>query len=135
MENIKQILPHRYPFLFIDKITEQEHGKWVKGYKLLSLNEWNFDLSEFPMIIPHSYILESLAQISAFVFPEEETSIGLLSSMRDITFTNSVYPGDRVDLYFAVIKKTRKMLKGIGIAKIDGKQIVKAEQMIIIYPN
>ena len=77
--NIQNILPHRYPFLMVDRIVEVESGKWVKGYKNVSCNEWFITESQTTM--PHMLIVEAIAQLGAFVSTENTDGIGFLSSL------------------------------------------------------
>lgn len=128
---IAKVLPHRFPFLFIDKVTDREELKWARGYKNVSMNEW-FINSENPRM-PDILILEAIGQLGAFILPEKEDSLGLLTSVKNVNFLGNVYAGDRVDLYFEVIKLRKKALKGKGYASVEGKVVVEVEEIIAYY--
>ncbi len=73
-------LPHRYPFLFIDGVTESEPGKHAAAYKLVSENDWFITDAQTEM--PFSLVIEALAQTAAFTGITDENSLGLLSSVK-----------------------------------------------------
>lgn len=73
-------LPHRYPFLFIDGVTESEPGKHAAAYKLISENDWFITDTQREM--PFSLVIEALAQTAAFTGITDENRLGLLSSVK-----------------------------------------------------
>ncbi|ENQ3106912.1 beta-hydroxyacyl-ACP dehydratase [Bacillus cereus] len=127
--NIQGILPHRYPFLMIDDIVEMESGKWVKGYKNVSYNEWF--LTESQMTMPHMLIVEAIAQLGAFVSTENTDGLGFLSSLEGVEFLGSVQPGDRLDLYYEVIRNRRGFVLGKGHASVNEKTIVSVDKLLV----
>ena len=88
--HIKDTLPHRYPFLMIDKVTNVKQGESVTGYKLITNNEWFINDSQNHM--PHMLIVEALAQLSAFVHTSDSEGLGFLSSLDGVEFHEKAYP-------------------------------------------
>ncbi|MBK9991856.1 MAG: 3-hydroxyacyl-ACP dehydratase FabZ [Verrucomicrobia bacterium] len=131
MSDITATLPHRFPFLFVDRVTESEPGKFARGYKNVSHNEWFFS-GHFPNdpIMPGLLIAEAMAQMGAFAV---STSFGggLLVSVKDLQFKASVKPGDRLDLSFEIISERGPFLTGKGVATVDGKLVARADEMLI----
>ncbi|MBO1625682.1 3-hydroxyacyl-ACP dehydratase FabZ family protein [Bacillus arachidis] len=129
IKNINDILPHRYPFLMIDRITDIEDGKSVKGYKLITNNEWFITESQNNM--PHLLIVEALAQLGAFVGTNNSTGLGFLSSLDGVTFNGTATPGDKLDLQYEVLRNKRGFILGKGIASVNGKPIVTVEKLLV----
>ena len=128
---IQEILPHRYPFLLVDKITECVPGQMAKGIKCVTANEMHF-LGHFPQkhVMPGVLILEALAQTGAVaVLTEEENKgkIALFGGVKSARFKRQVIPGDVLELSCEII--TRRGPVGIGkaVATVDGKVAVTAE--------
>ncbi|MFI8709499.1 3-hydroxyacyl-ACP dehydratase FabZ family protein [Bacillus sp. NPDC077411] len=127
--NIQSILPHRYPFLMIDGIVEMESGKWVKGYKNISCNEWF--ITESQMTMPHMLIVEAIAQLGAFVSIGNTDGLGFLSSLEGVKISGAVQPGDRLDLYYEVIRNRRGFVLGKGHASVNEKTIVSVDKLLV----
>ncbi|OPA73834.1 beta-hydroxyacyl-ACP dehydratase [Paenibacillus selenitireducens] len=127
--DISSIIPHRYPFLMVDRVLEVEPGKSVRGYKNVTRNEWF--ITDQCNYMPSMIIVEALAQIGAFAILNENNGYGFLSSLNGIEFLGNAYPGDRIELYYEVIKNKRGFILGKGEASIDGKVIVRAEEIMI----
>ncbi|KPV58023.1 hypothetical protein QJ48_18900 [Paenibacillus sp. A3] len=125
--HIPDVLPHRYPFLLIDKIVEAEPSKWARGYKNISWNEWF--ITEANPYMPHMLVVEALAQLSAFSAMEEK-GIAFLSSLKQVEMESLAQPGDRLDLYFEVSKQRRGYLLGKGLATVGDRVIVRAEEIV-----
>lgn len=128
---IQEILPHRYPFLMVDKITDFEPGKWAKGIKCVSANEMQF-LGHFPErhVMPGVLILEALAQTGAVALLAEEENkgkIALFGGVKKARFRKQVVPGDVIELSCEIT--TRKGPIGIGeaVAAVNGEVAVNAE--------
>ena len=128
---IQKILPHRYPFLMVDKIIECEPGIKATGIKCVSANEMQF-LGHFPNkpIMPGVLIIEALAQTGAVALLSEsgnEGKIVLFGGIRSARFKRKVVPGDVITLSCEIIK--RKGLVGIGraVAIVDGSKAVVCE--------
>lgn len=121
-QEIQEIIPHRYPFLLVDRILELEAGKRAVGIKNLSINEWFFQ-GHFPghPIMPGVLIMEALAQVGAAAIlkmPEYEGYLGLFAGLDNVKFRRSVIPGDQLRLEAELIK----LRKTFGIA--NGKAYV-----------
>ncbi|HEK9099039.1 beta-hydroxyacyl-ACP dehydratase [Bacillus pfraonensis] len=129
MKNIKDTLPHRHPFLMIDRITEIENEKSVKGYKLITSNEWF--INEHQNSMPHMLIVEALAQLGAFVGTSGSNGLGFLSSLDGVTFNGTTIPGDKLDLQYEVLRNKRGFILGKGIASVNGKTIVTVEKLLV----
>ncbi|WP_099467560.1 3-hydroxyacyl-ACP dehydratase FabZ [Konateibacter massiliensis] len=134
MLNIKEIMdiiPHRQPFLLIDRIEELEPGKRAVGTKCVSYNEPFFN-GHFPSepVMPGVLIIEALAQVGTVAMlsiPENKGKIGYFGAINSAKFKKKVVPGDVLTLEVEIIKQKGPM--GIGSAKayVDGKVAVVAE--------
>ncbi|PGU54184.1 beta-hydroxyacyl-ACP dehydratase [Bacillus cereus] len=127
--NIKDTLPHRYPFLMIDKITNVKESQSATGYKLITNNEWFINKNQNYM--PHMLIVEALAQLSAFVSTGESEGLGFLSSLDGVEFHENTYPGDKLDLHYELTRNRRGFVLGKGIASVNGQSIVTIEKLLI----
>ncbi|KMN46098.1 3-hydroxyacyl-ACP dehydratase FabZ family protein [Bacillus sp. LK2] len=126
---IKDTLPHRYPFLMIDKITSVKESQSATGYKLITHNEWF--INENQNYMPHMLIVEALAQLSAFVSTSESDELGFLSSLDGVEFHEKAYPGDKLDLHYELTRNRRGFILGKGIASVNGQSIVTIEKLLI----
>lgn len=133
MTEIQSVLPHQYPFLMIDRITEVEQGKWAKGFKNITFNEWF--IAEPHYCMPSTMIVEALAQLGAFATTTEANRLGFLSSLKGVEFLGETWPGDRLDLYYEVVKNKRGFVVGKGEATVEGRPIVRAEEIMIYIPG
>ena len=99
---IAEILPHRYPFALVDRITDGESGVWAKGIKCVSVGE-PFFCGHFPQkhVMPGVLILEALAQVGAVAIlslPENRGKIALFGGVKNARFKRQVIPGDVLEL-------------------------------------
>lgn len=127
--HIKDTLPHRYPFLMIDKVANVKQGESVTGYKLITNNEWFINDSQKYM--PHMLIVEALAQLSAFVHTSDSEELGFLSSLDGVTFHEKAYPGDKLDLHYELTRNRRGFVLGNGTATVNNQPIVTIEKLLI----
>jgi len=130
---IMKLLPHRYPFLLVDRITECVPAKYIKGYKNITMNEDLFN-GHFPNnpIFPGVLQVEALAQISActlLVKPEYAGKLVLFAGIDNVRFKRVVRPGDRLDFYVEVTKIRGPFGKTKCIASVDGEVACEAELM------
>lgn len=128
---IQKILPHRYPFLLVDKITDYEPGKWAKGIKCVSVNEMHF-CGHFPEmhVMPGVLIIEALAQVGAIsILTEEENrgKIAFFGGIKNARFRQQVYPGDVLELECEMILRKGPVGIGKAVAKVNGKVAAAAE--------
>lgn len=128
---IQEILPHRYPFLMVDKITECEPGVRAKGVKCVSTNEMQF-MGHFPgrPVMPGVLIIEALAQVGAVVLltqPENKGKIAFFGGIKNARFKKQVVPGDVLELDCAITAMRGPMGRGEAVATVDGQIVAKAE--------
>ena len=128
---IQEILPHRYPFLLVDRIVECEPGKMAKGIKCVSANEMHF-LGHFPQkhVMPGVLIIEALAQTGAVALLLEEENkgkIALFGGIKNARFRQQVIPGDVLELSCEIINRKGPVGIGKAVAKVNGKVAVCAE--------
>lgn len=134
--DIQTYLPHRYPFLMVDRVTEVEAGKFIKGYKNVSFNE-HFFQGHFPdmPIMPGVLILEAMAQISGilgFVTTDKKPSENLVhyfAGSNQARFKRPVRPGDQLVLESNLIAAKHSIWKFECRALVDGEVACVAEIM------
>ncbi|WP_297631888.1 3-hydroxyacyl-ACP dehydratase FabZ [uncultured Clostridium sp.] len=136
INEIKEILPHRYPFLLVDRIVEMEEGKFIRGYKNVTANEQFFN-GHFPQepVMPGVLILEAIAQVGAVALLSMEQYKGktpLFAGADKVRFRQKVVPGDRLELSCEIVKLRGPVGIGKGIATVDGKKVCEAEIMFAI---
>lgn len=138
LEEIKRILPHRYPFLMVDRILSIELGKRVVGLKNVSINE-PFFVGHFPHnpIMPGVLIIESMAQVGGILAllstPEYMGNPEVyLMSMDKVRFRRPVVPGDQLVLDVQVLRAGKKFFKMEGKATVDDTLVAEAEFMAMI---
>jgi 3-hydroxyacyl-[acyl-carrier-protein] dehydratase len=133
VESIKKVIPHRYPFLLVDRILEVEEGKRAVGIKNVTINEPYF-LGHFPEypIMPGVLIAEALAQVGGIVMSNGESNnhkIGLLTGIDHCRFKRQVKPGDQLLLEFNVTRIKGQIVKGKGVAMVNDEVVCEAEIM------
>ena len=134
--DIMRILPHRYPFLLVDRIVELEPGKRVVGIKQVTANEPQFT-GHFPdrPIMPGVLMVEALAQtagVGVMTLDEYRGKLGLFAGIDDCRFKRMVVPGDTLRLEVTV-EKLRGMFGRVrAVASVDGEVAVEATLSIII---
>ncbi|NQY25977.1 MAG: 3-hydroxyacyl-ACP dehydratase FabZ [Piscirickettsiaceae bacterium] len=138
IHEIQELLPHRYPFLLIDKVIDFTPGESLIGIKNITFNEPQF-VGHFPqrVIMPGVLILESLAQATgllAFKTASDlrsDNSLYYLVGIDNARFRKPVEPGDQLQLEVKLIKNKRNMWKFSGRATVDGELIVSADIMCV----
>ena len=133
---IMELIPHRYPFLLVDRITECVPGKYVKGYKNITMNE-DFFNGHFPNnpIMPGVLMIEALAQLSSGILmtlSQYKGKLALFAGIDGVRFKKVVRPGDRLDLYSEIVKIKGLVCKAKCKASVDGKTVTEAELMFSI---
>ena len=133
---IMEMLPHRYPFLLVDRITECVPGKYCKGYKNLSMNEGFFQ-GHFPNnpIMPGVLQLEAMAQCAAPILlklPEFNGKLALYAGVDAARFKSIVRPGDKFEMEVELQKVKGPICKAHGTGRVDGKVVVEADMTFAI---
>ncbi len=131
---ILELLPHRYPFLMVDRVLGLVPGKYIDAYKNLSFNEPFFQ-GHFPglPVMPGVLIIESMAQaggllvVSQMSKEELDKSIFVFTGIESVRFRRPVRPGDRLDLHCELIRQKMKLWKMRGTAMVDGALAAEAE--------
>lgn len=136
INEILEILPHRYPFLMIDKILEFEAGKRAKGIKNVTINE-PFFLGHFPdhPIMPGVMIIEAMAQVGgilAFKSAGVENKVVYFMGIDKARFRRPVMPGDRIEFILEVKKRRGPIWVFKGEAFVEGNLVAEAELMATI---
>ena len=136
---IREILPHRFPFLLVDSIIELEEDRIV-GIKNVSANEpWTTGhFPDFP-VMPGVLIVEAMAQVAGVLvlkqLPDRHKKLVLLATIEQAKFRRPVRPGDQLRMEMKVIKKKATMAKMSGIATVDGLVVAEAEVMCKLVDN
>lgn len=128
---IEAILPQRYPFLMIDRVTDHEPGSWAMGHKCVSANE-SFFAGHFPQrkLMPGTLIIEALAQMGAIAIltaPEDKGKLALFSGIRQARFLKSVVPGDVLELACRITRRKGPVGLGTAVATVNGETVCDAE--------
>ncbi|MFC7392987.1 3-hydroxyacyl-ACP dehydratase FabZ [Scopulibacillus cellulosilyticus] len=136
IDEIKDIIPHRYPFLLIDQILEVEEGKKAVGLKNVSGNEsfFNGHFPDYP-VMPGVLIVEALAQVGAVAMLKKEENRGRLAFFAGIDkcrFKRQVRPGDQLKLEVEMTRVRGTMGKGKGIATVNGEIACETEMMFAL---
>lgn len=138
IKDIRRYLPHRYPFLLVDRIEEINPGKSIVGIKNVTINEpfFNGHFLEKP-VMPGVLIIESLAQISGILIFKTEDSMPdennwfFLAGVDNARFKKMVKPGDQLRLESEIIRSRHDLWKFKGTATVDGQLVCTAEILTI----
>ncbi|WP_186576593.1 3-hydroxyacyl-ACP dehydratase FabZ [Aquibacillus kalidii] len=130
VQQIKEVIPHRYPFLLVDEVTELEETR-VVGKKNVTINEPFFQghFPDYP-VMPGVLIVEALAQVGAVAILSKEGNkgkIGFLAGIDKCRFKRQVKPGDQLKLEVEIIKVKGPIGKGKAVATVDGELACEAE--------
>ena len=136
IEQIKQLLPHRYPFLLIDQVLDFQPGQWAKARKAVTINEPFFQ-GHFPQqaVMPGVLILEALAQTGAVALlsePGQAGRIALFGGVKNARFKTVVRPGDVLELECRLTKRRGPVGFGEAVATVDGKVACRAELSFVL---
>ncbi|MEK6168819.1 3-hydroxyacyl-ACP dehydratase FabZ [Vibrio cholerae] len=130
---IQSLLPHRYPFLLIDRVTDYEEGKYLIGLKNVSVNEPQFT-GHFPQlqVFPGVLILEAMAQATGLLAfktfgAPKENELYYFASIDEAKFRKPVTPGDQLMVEVEFLKERRGIALFNGVAKVDGDVVCSAQ--------
>lgn len=130
---IQSLLPHRYPFLLIDRVTDYEEGKYLIGLKNVSVNEPQFT-GHFPQlpVFPGVLILEAMAQATGLLAfktfgAPKENELYYFASIDEAKFRKPVTPGDQLMIEVEFLKERRGIALFNGVAKVDGDVVCSAQ--------
>lgn len=133
INDIRAILPHRFPFLLVDRIVEMEPERIV-GIKQVTLNEPFFQghFPDFP-VMPGVLIVEAMAQTAGVLvlksMPDRAQKLVLLVAIENARFRRPVVPGDSLRMEMKVIKRKASVAKMAGVATVDGQVAAEVEVM------
>ncbi|HEY8448315.1 MAG TPA: 3-hydroxyacyl-ACP dehydratase FabZ [Thermomicrobiales bacterium] len=135
---IQRIIPHRYPFLLVDKVIEIEPGKRAVGIKNVTINEPFFQghFPEYP-VMPGVLIVEALAQVGAvaiLMVEEFKGRIAFFAGLDNVRWKRQVKPGDTLRLEVEVGQIRRSIGTGTGTATVDGELACRGEFMFAVGP-
>ncbi|WP_029422337.1 3-hydroxyacyl-ACP dehydratase FabZ [Alicyclobacillus macrosporangiidus] len=130
-EDIRKILPHRYPLLLVDRVVALEPGKFAAGIKNVTANEPHFN-GHFPdyNLMPGVLIMEAMAQlggIALLTVPELKDKLPMFAGIDHARFRGQVRPGDRLEMETYIDRLRGSMGKGHGVAKVDDKVVAEGE--------
>ncbi len=136
VETITRLIPHRYPFLLVDRVVDYSLGEWIRAIKNVTFNEPHFT-GHFPRhpVMPGVLILEALAQASGILSQlesdqaESEEAIFYLVKIDKARFNRTVVPGDQLELNARLKRTLRNMALYQCEAKVDGEVVASAEML------
>ncbi|MDP8990067.1 MAG: 3-hydroxyacyl-ACP dehydratase FabZ [Acidobacteriota bacterium] len=136
IDAIREILPHRYPFLLVDRIEELETER-VVGIKNVTVNE-PFFAGHFPdyPVMPGVLIIEAMAQVAGVLvlsgIPDRKNKLVMLAGVDGAKFRKPVRPGDRLRMEMKVLRSRPAMAKVSGTATVDGVVVAEAEILCVL---
>jgi 3-hydroxyacyl-[acyl-carrier-protein] dehydratase len=128
---IQEIIPHRHPFLLVDRVTEMDMGHYIKAIKNVTVNEAQFE-GHFPEehVMPGVLMVEALAQAGAILIlslEENKGKIAYFAGIDKCKFKRKVIPGDQLTLEVTITKMKGPIGVGVAKATVDGEVAVTAE--------
>ena len=129
--DIMKILPHRYPFLLVDRIVEMEGDKRIVGLKNVTINEQFFQ-GHFPgaPVMPGVLVIEAMAQVAGVLIyrdmPEKHTKLIYFTGIENAKFRRPVVPGDQLRIEMELLNRRTNFGKMTGRATVEGKLVAEA---------
>jgi 3-hydroxyacyl-[acyl-carrier-protein] dehydratase len=132
---IRELIPHRYPFLLVDRIEGLEPGVWATGVKNVTQNEPFFEghFPDYP-VMPGVLIVEALAQVGAvgvMVLEEFRGKLALFAGLDGVRFRRQVIPGDVLRMEVEISRLKGRVGRGKGAATVNGERVCEAELMFV----
>jgi 3-hydroxyacyl-[acyl-carrier-protein] dehydratase len=135
---IERILPHRYPFLLVDRITEFEVDKRIVGIKNVSLNERHLShATNGSPVLPPTILTEAIAQVGAILIlakPENRQRLPYFMGIKRVRFRRPVHPGDVIEIEVMVVRLRSRVGLLKGVARVDGKVVVDGTMTFALGP-
>ena len=136
--DIERILPHRYPFLLVDRIIEFEEDKRIVGIKNVSLNEryLSREASGQP-VLPPTILTEAIAQVGAILIlakPENRQRLPFFAGIKRVRYRRPVCPGDVVVIEVNVVRLRSRMGLLQGVARVEGKAVIEGTMTFALGP-
>ena len=135
---IERILPHRYPFLLVDRIIELEVDKRIVGIKNVSLNErYLSHATNASPVLPPTILTEAVAQVGAILVlakPENRQRLPFFAGIERVRYRRPVHPGDVVVIEANVIRLRSRMGLLKGVARVDGKPVIDGTMTFALGP-
>ena len=135
---IELILPHRYPFLLVDRITELEIDKRIVGIKNVSLNERYLSReADGSPVLPPTILTEAVAQVGAIMIlakPENRQRLPYFMGIKRVRYRRPVRPGDVVEIEAVVLRLRSRVGLLKGVARVDGKRVIDGTMTFALSP-
>jgi UDP-3-O-[3-hydroxymyristoyl] N-acetylglucosamine deacetylase/3-hydroxyacyl-[acyl-carrier-protein] dehydratase len=137
IEEIMKVLPHRYPFLLVDRILEMEPKKSIVGIKNVTINEPFFQ-GHFPghPIMPGVLIIEGMAQVGGMLlmgeYPDPESKVVYFMSLDNVKFRRPVKPGDQIRYELTMTQIRGAVCKMAGVARVGGEVVCEADMAAMV---
>ena len=135
---IERILPHRYPFLLVDRITEFEPDKRIVGIKNVTLNERHLTAGDDRPALPPTILTEAVAQVGAIMIlakPENREKLIYFMGIERVRYRLPVHPGDQVVIEALVRRLRSRMGMLRGIARVNGKVVCEGTMTFALGPR
>jgi UDP-3-O-[3-hydroxymyristoyl] N-acetylglucosamine deacetylase/3-hydroxyacyl-[acyl-carrier-protein] dehydratase len=137
VDDIMKVIPHRYPFLFVDRILEMEEGKRIVGIKNVSINEPYFE-GHFPghPIMPGVLIIEAMAQVGGVLLmgplSDAHKKVVYFMSLDNVKFRRPVRPGDQIRFDIEMTQIRGRVCKMRGVATVEGDVVAEGEMAAMV---
>ena len=135
---IERILPHRYPFLLVDRVTEFEEDKRIVGIKNVSRNDhYLSNEASGARVFPPTLLTEAIAQVGAILIlakPENRQRLPLLAGIKRFRFRRAVLPGEVIEMEAHVVRLGSRMGVLEGVARVDGKPVAEGTMTCALGP-